>query len=142
MRRLSLLIAGVALAVATVLTIVAHPADAATNTIANPGFETGTLSPWTCGPLGSVASSPVHSGTHALAGAASASDNAQCSQTVAVAANTSYTLTAYVNGNYVFIGVSGAVSASNWTPSTGGAYSQLSVGFNTGGATSVTVYVH
>ena len=35
-----------------------------------------------------------------------------------------------------------AVTASNWTPSTGGAYSQLSLTFNTGSATSVTVYLH
>jgi hypothetical protein len=116
-------------------------AQAATNTIANPGFETGSLSPWSCS-LGSVVSSPVHSGTRALAGAASAADNAQCTQTVAVAANTTYTLSAFVNGAYVYIGVSGAVSASTWTPSTGGTFVQLSVTFSTGSATSVTVFVH
>ncbi len=142
-RRLALVGAGVASALAGAAAIaLAIPANAATNTIANPGFETGTLSSWSCSTLDSVVANPVHSGSHALSGAASSADNAQCTQTVPVAANTSYTLTAYVNGAYVFIGVSGAVAASNWTPSTGGAYSQLSVTFNSGSATSLTVYVH
>ncbi|MEN3304189.1 MAG: hypothetical protein V7603_391 [Micromonosporaceae bacterium] len=143
-RRLALLGTGVASALAAVaaVALVVPAASAATNAIANPGFETGSLSSWTCGPLGSVVGSPVHSGSDALAGAASSADNAQCTQTVTVAANTSYTLSAYVNGAYVFLGVSGAVSASTWTPSTGGAYSQLSVTFASGGATSVTVFVH
>ena len=57
---------------AAVLTGV-QPAQAA-NLLANPGFETGTLAPWSCtGGLGSVVTTPVHSGTRALAGAASAS---------------------------------------------------------------------
>jgi chitinase len=34
------------------------------------------------------------------------------------------------------------VSASTWTPTTGGSYAQLSVTFSTGSATSVTVYLH
>ncbi|MEN3304190.1 MAG: hypothetical protein V7603_392 [Micromonosporaceae bacterium] len=140
--RVAFACAGAALAVAGALALAVPAALAATNTIADPGFESGTLASWSCGSPGSVVSSPVHSGSHALAGAASASDNAQCTQTIAVAANTSYTLSAYVNGAYVYIGVSGAVSASTWTPSTGGAYSQLSVTFASGGATSVTVFVH
>ena len=73
---------------------------------------------------------------------ASNSSNAQCTQNVSVAANTSYTLTASVNGAYVYLGVSGAVTASNWTPGTGGAYAQLSLTFTTGTATTVTVYLH
>src|SRR5215472_16132691 len=52
--------------------------------VTNPGFESGSLSPWTCSPLDSVVSSPVHSGSHALAAAANNSDNAQCTQTIAV----------------------------------------------------------
>jgi chitinase len=142
-RRLAFLGAGAAsvLAAVAAVALVVPAASAATNTIANPGFETGSLAPWSCS-LGSVVSSPAHSGSRALAGAASSADNAQCTQTVAVAANTTYTLSAYVNGAYVFIGVSGAVSASNWTPSTGGAFAQLSVTFSTGSATSVTVFVH
>src|SRR5215469_5610993 len=143
-RRLALL--GAAL-VATITALgvsvaVAMSAEAATNTITNPGFETGNLSGWSCDSTDSVGTGHAHSGTYSLIGAADNTTDAQCTQTVSVAANTSYTLTAFVNGNYVYLGVSGAVTASNWTPSTGGAYSQLTVTFNTGSATSVTVYLH
>ncbi len=87
---------------------------------------------------------PAHSGTHALAGAASSSDDAQCSQSVSVQPSTSYTLTGYVEGNYVFIGDSGTGSSDTdaWTPSASG-WQQLSTAFTTGASTtSVTIYVH
>jgi hypothetical protein len=113
----------------------------AANLLSNPGFETGSLSPWSCtGGLGSVVSSPVHSGTKALAGAASSSDNAQCTQTVAVQPNTAYTLSAWVRGNYVYLGVTGG--ASNWTPSAT-SYTQLTVNFTTGASqSSAQIYLH
>lgn len=122
--------------------VVAMSAQAATNTVTNPGFETGDLSGWSCDATDSVVTGHAHSGTYALAGNANNSSTAQCGQTVSVAANTSYTLTASVNGNYVYLGVTGSATASNWTPGTGGAYAQLSVTFTTGSATSVTVYLH
>jgi Carbohydrate binding domain/Glycosyl hydrolases family 18 len=118
-------------------------ASAATNLLANPGFESGTTG-WSCSPLDTTATSPVHSGTHALSGAASNSDDAQCSQAVSVQPSTSYTLTGYVEGNYVFIGDSGTGSSdtSNWTASASG-WQQLSTTFTTGASTtSVTIYVH
>jgi chitinase len=127
-----------ALAVATLTGV--HPAQAA-NLLGNPGFETGTIAPWSCtGGLGSVVTTPVHSGTGALSGAASASDNAQCTQTVNVQANTAYSLTAWVRGNYVYLGVIGG--ASTWTPSAT-AYTLLTVNFTTGATqTSVQVFLH
>ena len=115
------------------------------NLVANPGFESGALSPWTCSTIDSVTSSPVHGGSHALQGAASSSDDAQCSQTITVQPNTTYTLSGWVDGSYVFIGVSGTgtTAADNWTPGTSGSYSQLSLSFTTtSSATSVTIYVH
>ncbi|WP_030816264.1 carbohydrate binding domain-containing protein [Streptomyces sp. NRRL F-2799] len=121
---------------------VALPGTAeAANVLTNPGFESGGLSPWTCsGNLGSVVSSPVHGGAKALQGAVSSSDTAQCAQTVAVKPNTAYTLTGWVRGSYVYLGVDGG--ASTWTSSPS-AYSQLSVSFTTGASqTSATVYVH
>ncbi|WP_055494083.1 carbohydrate binding domain-containing protein [Streptomyces sp. TP-A0356] len=129
--------AALALAGAVALPGTAHAA----NILSNPGFESGGLSPWSCtGNLGSVVSSPVHSGSKALAGAASSSDNAQCSQTVPVQPNTAYTLSGWVRGSYVYLGVNGG--ASTWTTSPS-AYSQLSVSFTTGASqTSATVYVH
>jgi hypothetical protein len=136
-RRLAAAI-GTALA-AGVLALPAHPALAATNLVANPGLETGNLSGWTCS-QGSVVTSPVHSGSFALAGAVSDSDTAQCAQTVAVQPNQAYTLSAWVRGAYVFIGVTGG--ASTWTPSAT-SYSQLTVPFTTGASTtSVQVFVH
>jgi len=138
-RRLLALVGTAALALAGA---VALPGTAhAANVLPNPGFESGGLSPWSCGGgLGSVVSSPVHGGTKALAGAVSSSDIAKCGQTVAVRPNTAYTLSGWVRGSYVYLGVDGG--ASTWTSSPS-AYSQLSVSFTTGASqTSATVYVH
>ncbi|MFG2730503.1 carbohydrate binding domain-containing protein [Streptomyces canus] len=121
---------------------VALPGTAqAANVLTNPGFESGNLSPWTCtGNLGSVVSSPVHGGSKSLQGAASSSDNAQCSQTVAVQPNTTYSLSGWVRGSYVYLGVDGG--SSTWTSSPS-AYSLLTTSFTTGASqTSATVYVH
>src|ERR1700760_4605621 len=61
-------------------------AAASSNLLTNPGFESG-LSGWTCSAasgVDGVVTSPVHSGAGALAGAASSSDDAQCTQQVSV----------------------------------------------------------
>src|SRR4030088_381484 len=80
--------------------------SAATNLVANPGFETASLSPWTCDAgTGTVVTSPVHSGSYALAATPTSTLTAQCRQTVSVQPNTSYTLSAWVLGNYAYIGV-------------------------------------
>ncbi|MFD4727825.1 carbohydrate binding domain-containing protein [Streptomyces seoulensis] len=138
-RRLLALVGTAALALGGA---VALPGTAeAANVLTNPGFESGGLSPWTCsGNLGSVVSSPVHGGSKALQGAVSSSDTAQCAQTVAVKPNTTYTLSGWVRGSYVYLGVDGG--ASTWTSSPS-AYSQLSLSFTTGASqTSAKVYVH
>ncbi|MFJ2240523.1 carbohydrate binding domain-containing protein [Streptomyces sp. NPDC087859] len=138
-RRLFALLGTAALALAGA---VALPGTAqAANVLTNPGFESGALSPWSCtGNLGSVVSSPVRAGSKALAGAVSSSDIAKCSQTVAVRPNTAYTLSGWVRGSYVYLGVDGG--SSTWTSSPS-AYSQLSVSFTTGASqTSATVYTH
>ncbi|MEZ0068435.1 chitinase [Streptacidiphilus sp. MAP12-20] len=116
---------------------------ASTNILTNGDFETGTLSGWSCSALDSVVSTPVHGGSHALQGAANSSDNAQCTQTVSVLPNTTYTLAGYVQGNYVYIGATGTgVNASNWTPGAS-SYTQLSTTFTTGASTtSVQVFTH
>ncbi|MFD8011707.1 carbohydrate binding domain-containing protein [Streptomyces sp. NPDC058955] len=122
--------------------LVALPAQAqAAELLTNPGFESGSLSGWSCsGGTGSVVSSPVHGGTKALAGAASASDTARCAQTVAVQPNTTYTLSGWVRGAYVYLGVDGG--ASTWTASAP-SYQRLSLSFTTGAnQTSATVYTH
>lgn len=137
--RLLALVGSAALALAGAIAL---PGTAqAANILTNPGFESGTLSPWTCtGNLGSVVSSPVHGGSKALQGAVSDSDNAQCTQTVSVQPNTTYSLSGWVRGSYVYLGVNGG--ASTWTTSPS-AYSQLSVSFTTGASqTSAQIYVH
>ncbi|MEV5845657.1 carbohydrate binding domain-containing protein [Streptomyces sp. NPDC051985] len=138
-RRILALLGSAALALAGAIAL---PGTAqAANILTNPGFESGGLSPWSCsGNLGSVVSSPVHGGSKALAGAASSSDNAQCTQTVAVQPNTTYSLSGWVRGSYVYLGVTGG--ASTWTTSAS-QYSQLTVSFTTGAAqTSAQIYVH
>ncbi|MFG1628435.1 chitinase [Kribbella sp. NPDC049227] len=127
-----------AVVVGVLLTGITVPAQAA-NILSNPGFETGSLSGWTCSG-GSVVTSPVRSGSHALNGAVSSSDFAQCSQTVSVQPSTSYTLSGWVRGSYVYLGVTGGTST--WTPSAA-SYTQLTLSFTTGASqTSAQIYVH
>jgi hypothetical protein len=119
-------------------------ATADTTLISNGGFESGALTGWTCDAgTAAVVSSPVHSGSHALSATPTNSVTAQCAQQVSVQPNSSYTLSGYVQGSYVYLGATASgVSASTWTPSAS-SYQQLSTTFTTGaGVTSVTVYVH
>jgi chitinase len=137
--RLIAVIAAAATA-AGLLALTGPPAAAQTNLLTNPGFEAGNLSGWTCSTLDSVVTSPVHSGSYALAGAASNSDDAQCSQTVSVQPSSNYTLSGWVEGAYVYLGESGG--SDDWTPSAT-SWQQLTTSFTTGSSTtSVTVYVH
>jgi chitinase len=131
---LCLLAAGI-----TVLSSTAQAAAA--NLLTDPGFEAGGLSGWTCDAgTGSAGTSPVHSGSYALAGAVTASDDAQCTQTVAVQPSTAYTLSGYVQGAYVYLGVTGGTDS--WTPSATG-WQQLTTSFTTTASqTSIQVYTH
>ncbi|OLR93857.1 chitinase [Actinokineospora bangkokensis] len=109
------------------------PASAA-NLLTNAGFESGTLDGWSCAG-GSVVSTPVHSGTRALA----AADYGKCAQTVAVRPSTTYTVSAWVRGNPVYLGVTGG--PSTWAAPS--AYQQLSLTFTSGpGQTSAELYLH
>ena len=142
-KRLAILVsAALVVGGAASVSVLSGAAGAATvNLLTNPGFETGSLSGWTCDSgTGSVVASPVHSGTYALAGAASSSDDAQCTQTVSVLPDTSYTLSGYVEGSYVYLGVTGG--SDTWTPSAT-SWQQLTTTFTTGASqTSIQVYVH
>ena len=69
----------------------------------------------------------------------SSSTTGQCTQTITVQANHTYTLSGYVDGPYAYIGVLNGTST--WTNST--SYTPLSVSFTTSASqTSVTIYVH
>ncbi|MEU7059994.1 glycoside hydrolase family 18 protein [Streptomyces sp. NPDC046197] len=114
------------------------------NNARNAGFESG-LSNWTCSAgSGTTVSSPVHGGSAALRATPAGQDNAQCTQTVAVRPNSTYTLSAWVQGGYTYLGASGTgtTDVSAWTPDTS-SWKQLSTTFTTGASTtSVTVYLH
>jgi chitinase len=115
------------------------------NLLANGDFAAGSTAGWTCSPGDTVVTAPVYPGSsHALAGTPTGSDDAQCSQVVSVQPSSSYTLTGWVQGDYVYLGDSGTGSSdtSNWTPSAT-SWTQLSTSFTTGSSTtSVTVYIH
>ncbi|MFJ8915171.1 chitinase [Amycolatopsis sp. NPDC102389] len=116
----------------------------AANILTNPGFELGTTSGWTCSGASSVVTTPVHSGSRALSATPAGQDNARCSQSVPVKANTAYTLSAWVQGSYTYLGVTGTGTGdkNTWTPG-GGSWSQLSLSFTTGASTtSVEIYLH
>ncbi|WP_020136871.1 chitinase [Streptomyces sp. 351MFTsu5.1] len=124
---------------------VAHPASAADiNNAKNAGFESG-LSGWTCSASsGTTVSSPVHGGSAALKATPAGQDNARCAQTVAVKPNSTYTLSAWVQGGYAYLGATGTgtTDVSTWTPDSA-SWKQLTTTFTTGSATtSVTVYTH
>jgi hypothetical protein len=142
-KRLAILTsAALVLGGAATVSVLSGAAGAATvNLLTNPGFESGSLSGWTCDSgTGSVVTSPVHSGSYALSGAATSSDDAQCTQTVSVQPSTSYTLSGYVQGAYVYLGVTGGTNT--WTPSAT-SWQQLSTTFTTGASqTSIQVYTH
>ncbi|WP_113704283.1 chitinase [Nonomuraea lactucae] len=117
------------------------PASAA-NILVNPGFESG-LSGWTCSGTASAVSSPVHGGTKALQATPAGADHARCQQTVTVQPNTTYQLSAWAQGSYVFLGATGAgVDASTWG-GPGSQWGQMKTSFTTPANTrSVTVYVN
>lgn len=114
------------------------------NNAKNAGFESG-LTNWTCtAGSGTTVSSPVHGGVVALKATPAGQDNAKCTQAVAVKPNSTYTLSAWVQGGYSYLGVTGTgtTDVSTWTPDTA-SWKQLSTTFTTGASTtSVTVYTH
>ncbi len=134
-----------ALAAATLTLTTAGQASAAdVNNAKNAGFESG-LTGWTCSAgSGTTVSSPVHGGSAALKATPGGQDNARCSQTVAVKPNSTYTLGAWVQGGYAYLGVTGTgtTDVSTWTPDST-SWKQLTTTFTTGASTtSVTVYTH
>ncbi|MEU2063059.1 glycoside hydrolase family 18 protein [Streptomyces sp. NPDC013455] len=144
-RRLAAWSAATALALSVAGLAAAGPASAAdVNNVRNAGFESG-LTDWTCSAgSGTTVSSPAHGGSSALKATPAAQDNARCSQSVAVKPNATYTLSAWVQGGYSYLGVTGTgtTDVSTWTPDTT-SWKQLSTTFTTGASTtSVTVYTH
>ncbi len=136
----ALMLLGTAAALAT-----APAASAQANLLTNGDFGDGSTAGWTCSPGDTVVTSPVYDGaSYALAGSPTSSDDAQCSQVVSVQPSSAYTLTGWVEGDYVYLGDSGTGGSDtdDWTPSAS-TWTQLSASFTTGASTtSVTVYIH
>jgi chitinase len=122
------------------LTVNSSSGGGGSGALTNGGFETGSMSPWTCQSGDAVVTSPVHSGSDALQVSPTSSQTGECDQTITLSPNTSYTLSGWVQGNFAFIGVSGGATASTWTSSS--AWTQLKVSFTTGSSGTVTVYIH
>ncbi|MFI7352663.1 chitinase [Streptomyces avidinii] len=121
------------------------PAAAAdADLVRNGGFEAG-LDGWSCsGGSGATVTAPVHGGGSALRATPAGQDNARCSQTVTVKPDSTYTLAAWVQGAYVYLGATGTgtTDVSTWTQ-TPGAWKQLTTTFRTGpSTTTVTVHTH
>ncbi|MFD0022485.1 chitinase [Streptomyces sp. NPDC058382] len=110
----------------------------------NGNFEAG-LDGWSCtGGSGVAVSTPVHGGTKALMATPAGSDNAKCSQTVRVEPDSTYTLSSWVRGSYVYLGAdgTGTTDVSTWTQSASD-WTRLTTTFRTGASTtSVNVYTH
>jgi 3D (Asp-Asp-Asp) domain-containing protein len=126
-------------------TTTTNPTPPPPTALTNGGFESGAVTPWTCDAgTAAVVASPAHTGTHALGITPTSSDDAQCTQTVTVQPNHTYTLTDWVRGNFAYLGVTvpGGTGASTFTQAATG-YTQLTTSFTTTATTtSVTVFVH
>ncbi|HTU73754.1 MAG TPA: glycosyl hydrolase family 18 protein [Trebonia sp.] len=124
--------------------VMAPAASAQANLLTNGSFS-GSTSGWTCSAGDSVVTSPTYDGaSDALGGTPTSGDDAQCSQVVSVQPSSSYSLSGWVEGDYVFLGDSGTGSSDTdaWTPSAS-TWTQLSTSFTTGSSTtSVTIYIH
>ncbi|WP_217161597.1 chitinase [Streptomyces sp. AC512_CC834] len=131
-------------ALALSVTAVGQASAADVNNAKNAGFESG-MSDWTCSAnSGTTVASPVHAGSAALKATPAGQDNARCSQSVAVKPNSTYTLSAWVQGGYTYLGVTGTgtTDVSTWTPDSA-SWKELTTSFTTGSSTtSVTVYTH
>ncbi|WP_405924146.1 chitinase [Streptomyces sp. NBC_00035] len=139
-----LLAAAVTASFLTVAGLATDAEAADINNAKNAGYESG-LTNWTCSAgSGTTVTSPVHGGAAALKGTPAGQDNAKCTQAVAVKPNSTYTLSAWVQGGYSYLGVTGTgtTDVSTWTPDST-AWKQLTTTFTTGSSTSsVTVYTH
>ncbi|WP_405712769.1 glycoside hydrolase family 18 protein [Streptomyces xanthophaeus] len=144
MRRTWSVLTAAALAAAGFLAAGPPAAAADADLVRNGGFEAG-LDGWSCSAgSGATVTTPVHGGSSALKATPAGQDNARCSQTVTVKPDSTYTLGAWVQGAYVYLGAAGTgtTDVSTWTQ-TPGAWKQLTTSFRTGPATtSVTVYTH
>ncbi|QOV42680.1 chitinase [Streptomyces chromofuscus] len=143
-RRTRIWSGAVTAALALTLSATGQASAADINNAKNAGFESG-LTNWTCSAgSGTTVASPVHGGSSALKATPAGQDNARCTQTVAVQPNSTYRLSAWVQGGYAYLGATGTgtTDVSTWTPDSS-SWKELSTTFTTGSSTrSVTIYTH
>ncbi|GAA3487162.1 carbohydrate binding domain-containing protein [Streptomyces cremeus] len=111
------------------------------NVAKNAGFESG-LANWTC-TAGASVSTPVRTGAAALKATPAGQDNARCSQSVAVKPGATYTLSAWTQGGYAYLGASGTgtTDVSTWSPGST-AWKQLTTTFRAGAEHHVSHGLH
>jgi len=124
-----------------------EPLSSATNTVTNPGFETGALTPWTqsTGTASSVAASNSRTGTYALQTAASASGAIQT--VTGLTSGGSYLLAAWAKvgtaGEEVAVGVKSFGGTETYLRGSTTTYTQQPIFFTTGVSnTSASVYCY
>jgi hypothetical protein len=114
------------------------------NLLTNPGFETGSLSGWTCAGSAVANAASAESGSYGAQLTATTSTTAQCSQTVAnLVAGSTHTFSAYIKsgtaGIYGYVGALGTTSPQSGSdPATWTLYSGTVQVPSSG---SVTVYI-
>ena len=113
------------------------------NRVANAGFESGAVTPWSCNGGGSAETTPVRTGSYALR----IPQGSKCLQTVPVSAGTTYSFSVWVNnaGGGATVGAeradNGTGLAATTASSTSGTWSKVTVSVPTGTATSIRVFV-
>ncbi len=120
-----------------------YTASAATNLASNPGFETGSLSPWGNWNA-SVVNNNQHSGSYAVKvgnGGVGSSE-----QVVTVQPYSKYSLSAYVKtasgSDEVRLGVKNYGGSEIYVSSALVDYTQVSLDFSTGAGTGATIYIY
>ncbi len=139
---LAVLLASALALVGMVLTGTGTATAADVDVIRNGDFSAGDhLAPWSCGPTVTAVNNAATGWD--LQGTPAGADYANCSQQVTVLPNSTYTLTAAVQGTYVFLGATGTggTDPSTWSSNTG--WNTLTSTFTTGASTnSVQVWFH
>jgi hypothetical protein len=120
------------------------PARAA-NLVGNPGFETGSLSPWTTFGGGQVVGDNQHSGSYCGRTGTALSSFEQVIG--GLSPSTTYTVVAYAKvasgGETVLIGVKDYGSTEQQHPATSTSYQQVTFDFTTGGSnTSAKIFCY
>ncbi|MBR5524690.1 MAG: carbohydrate binding domain-containing protein, partial [Clostridia bacterium] len=127
-------------------------ATSASNLMQNGDFETGSGTGWDVRSGSSITSSVVHNGSYALTTTNTTSQyQTMASQSVAVTANTEYTITFwyYYNGSnaspkfylYILDSAKANVSGKSYQPAATSTWYQATLTFNSGDNTTILVYL-